>query len=73
MIFQLVTHWFFWPEQGVVEEAISSHGRGGVKYAATSWPAELDTPSGEMALPPDAPVLVMGRRGLVLLVQPLAT
>lgn len=73
MIFQLVTHWFASPDQGVVEEVITPDGRGRVKYAATSWPAELDKSIEEMALPPRAPVLVVGRRGLVLLVRPLAT
>lgn len=71
MIFQLVTHWFLWPEQGVVEEAITPCCRGRVKYAATTWPAELASSPGDIILSPQSMVLIVGRRGLVLLVKPM--
>lgn len=71
MDFSKTAHLFQNPTVGVVVQEITQSSQGRVKHDATSWPAELDTPSGEIVLLPNAPVLVVGRRGLVLLVRPL--
>jgi membrane protein implicated in regulation of membrane protease activity len=58
------------PAIGVVVTEITQASRGRIKYAATYWPAELDASCSAIALPPNTLVLIVGRRGLVLLVRP---
>lgn len=57
---------------GVVVKTITPTQRGRVQYQATSWPACLYGITQPCTLEPNQPVQVLGRRGLTLLIQPLA-
>ena len=70
MIFYPKTEWFSRPGLAVVVMRITCKCQGQIKHAATYWRAELATPHGDVDLPPDTVVTVVGKRGLVLLVSP---
>lgn len=55
---------------GIVEETITPKYPGRVKYRATYWPAQFYNQQEQMTLLPDAPVTVVGRQGITLLVVP---
>ncbi|EKU98298.1 hypothetical protein Lepto7375DRAFT_7571 [Leptolyngbya sp. PCC 7375] len=57
---------------GVVIKTVTPTQRGRVQYQATSWPACLCGVTHQTTLEPNQPVRVLGRRGLTLLIQPLA-
>lgn len=58
--------------RGVVERAISPLTPGRVYFQASSWPARLFQPDANSDLLPGAPVEVVGRESLTLLVKPLS-
>lgn len=58
--------------RGVVERAISPSTPGRVYFKASYWPARLFQPDANSDLPPGAPVEVVGRESLTLLVKPLS-
>ncbi|WP_375541597.1 NfeD family protein [Halomicronema sp. CCY15110] len=60
------------PDVGVVVKTITPTQRGRVQYQATSWPACLYGVTTSITVEPDQPVKILGRRGLTLLIQPLA-
>jgi membrane protein implicated in regulation of membrane protease activity len=70
MIFPIAVHSFPNPTVGVVVEDIAQADRGRVKYEAIYWPAELVEPSSNTSLPTGSRVLVVGRKGITLLVRP---
>jgi len=63
--------WFPQPCQGVVEKTITRNSRGRVKYAATTWPAEFASADQGFSLAPQTLVVVVGLKGIVLLVTPI--
>jgi len=74
-------HWqsielFPQPEIGIVEMTISGNRPGRVKYQSTYWPARFLNPScdpqGKMTFKPNEKVMVVGRKGITLLVTPIA-
>ena len=58
--------------RGVVERAITPSTPGRVYFQASYWPARLFQPDANSDLPPGAPVEVVGRESLTLLVKPLS-
>ncbi|MBD1913469.1 MULTISPECIES: NfeD family protein [unclassified Leptolyngbya] len=56
------------PVPGILEAEVSIHQTGRVKAIASSWPAEL-YPSDARTIAVGSPVLVMGIRGITLLVK----
>jgi NfeD-like C-terminal, partner-binding len=62
----------FFPQAaiGEVEQTVTRHQRGRVKFMATTWFARFYHPSCAEALP-GMPVRVIGREGLTLLVVPI--
>jgi hypothetical protein len=60
--------WFPYVELGEVEQAITTHQRGRVRFMATSWFARFYQPNGQTEVLPGTTVKVIGRQGLTLLV-----
>lgn len=57
--------------RGTVERTVKPFYPGRVRFQATYWPARLwDTQSAD-SLQPGAPVQIVGREGLTLLIKPL--
>lgn len=63
--------WFASVELGEVEQAITAHQRGRVRFMATSWFARLYQPNAQTEVLPGTTVRVIGRHGLTLLVMPI--
>lgn len=63
--------WLASVELGEVEQAITPHHRGRVRFMATSWFARVYQPNGQTEVLPGTTVRVIGRRGLTLLVMPV--
>ncbi|MEM6837306.1 MAG: NfeD family protein [Cyanobacteria bacterium P01_C01_bin.120] len=57
--------------RGIVQQAIAPPYAGRVYFRATYWPARLSQTAKLDKLQPGAPVEVVGRDGLTLLVKPL--
>lgn len=70
MDFSKTAHLFQNPTVGVVVQEITQSSQGRVKHDAIYWPAELMEPTESISLPPGSRVLVVGRKGLTLLVRP---
>ena len=68
MDFPFVTHWFSFPVVGTVVAELELKYQ--VKCWATYWRAELIYPFQDELLSINSPVIVLGRRGLTLLVHP---
>lgn len=68
MDFPFVTHWFSYPIAGTVVAELEPKYQ--VKCWATYWRAELIYPFQDSVLPINSTVVVLGRRGLTLLVCP---
>ncbi len=68
MDFPFVTHWFSSPVVATVVAELKPKYQ--VKCWATYWQAELIYPFQSSALSIDSKVVVLGRRGLILLVCP---
>jgi len=58
--------------QGFVDQVVTPFRSGRVYFQATYWPARLSQTSTSKKLPPGAPVEIVGREGLTLLIQPIA-
>ncbi|MGD1859921.1 MAG: NfeD family protein [Leptolyngbyaceae cyanobacterium] len=58
------------PTKGYVEQAISSNGRGRVRYQATYW---FGICHDGRSLPKGAEVTVIGRQGNTLIVEPVVS
>lgn len=63
--------WFAYVELGEVEQTITTHQRGRVRFMATSWFARFYQPNGQTEVLPGTTVRVVGRQGLTLLVKPV--
>lgn len=63
--------WFAYVELGEVEEAITTHQRGRVRFMATSWFARFYQSDAQTEVLPGTTVRVIGRQGLTLLVIPV--
>jgi hypothetical protein len=63
--------WFDYAELGEVEQTITSHQRGRVRFMATYWFARFYQPCGQTEVLPGTGVRVIGRQGLTLLVMPV--
>jgi hypothetical protein len=61
----------FFPQAsiGEVEQTITLHKRGRVRFMATSWLAQFQHPNERRSALPGASVLVVGREGTTLLVR----
>jgi hypothetical protein len=59
---------FIYPGIGEVEQTITLHQRGRVKFMATYWFAQFYPPNNPRLALPGTPVRVIGREGLTLLV-----
>lgn len=59
---------FPYPMEGQVEQAIAPHKPGRVKFQSSIWPAQFYQDTHSTAAPSD-PIIVIGRRGITLLVQ----
>jgi membrane protein implicated in regulation of membrane protease activity len=57
--------------RGIVERTITPSTPGRVYFQASYWPARFFHPGASNELPPGAPVEVVDRDGLTLLVKPL--
>lgn len=64
------TYKFPTSRRGTVKQAIASQQRGRVQFEASYWPAELASEIGNIILHPHDDVQIVGRRGIVLLVEP---
>jgi len=60
----------FFPQSaiGEVEQTITLHQRGRVRFMATTWFARFYQPNAQREVLPGTPVKVIGREGLTLLV-----
>lgn len=60
-------------QQGTAKvlRAITSEDAGRVRFRGTDWPARLNRSDSQIFVVPSAKVLVIGRQGLTLLVEPL--
>lgn len=58
------------PGLGTVVETITTTQRGRVWFSASYWPARLHGITEPVRLLPDESVLVIGREGIFLLIQP---
>jgi membrane protein implicated in regulation of membrane protease activity len=58
--------------RGCVDQAVTPSQTGRVYFQATYWPARLSQTSTSKELPPGAPVEIVGREGLTLLIRPIA-
>lgn len=56
---------------GTVETTIAPEQPGRVKYKASYWPARFYHQQEQTTLLPNAPVCVVGREGITLLVVPV--
>jgi hypothetical protein len=63
--------WFDYAELGEVEQTITPHQRGRVRFMATSWFARFYQPNGQTEALLGTTVRVIGRQGLTLLVMPV--
>ncbi len=61
---------FSQPGTGTVVETITLLKRGRVKYLSSYWPAQFHDESTLSPLIPEQAVLVVGRKGMTLLIQP---
>jgi membrane protein implicated in regulation of membrane protease activity len=61
---------FSQPILGEVEETITTSRSGRVGAMATTWPAEFYSCDRQLVASPGDPVVVIGRRGITLLVLP---
>jgi membrane protein implicated in regulation of membrane protease activity len=61
---------FSQPILGKVEETITTGRSGRVSAMATTWPAEFYSSDCQLVASPGDPVVVIGRRGITLLVLP---
>jgi|GEM_PF-1059390 len=59
---------FAYTELGKVEQTITPHQRGRVRFMATHWFARFYQPNGQTNALPGTTVRVVGRQGLTLLV-----
>lgn len=66
-----IIEWFPQTAIGEVEQTITRHQRGRVKFMATTWFARFYQPDAQIEALPGMPVKVIGREGLTLLVVPL--
>ncbi len=56
------------PSVGTVEQTITHHQPGRVKFQASYWPARLYQPDYPLAVFPGERVRIVGRQGITLLV-----
>lgn len=63
--------WFDCAKLSEVEQTITPHQRGRVRFMATSWFAQFYQPNGQTETLPGTSVRVIGRQGLTLLVMPV--
>lgn len=61
---------FPYPGNGIVTETITTTQRGRVKFDSSYWPARLHEINVPTRLTPQDLVIVVGREGMTLLVQP---
>jgi hypothetical protein len=61
---------FAQPGTATVVETITLSRRGRVRYLSSYWPARLHQGTSSTQLTPEQTVLVLGREGMTLLIQP---
>ncbi len=59
------------PKEGIVEQEITPHQRGRVKFDASYWPARFYDPNCQATVEPNNAVSVLGISGITLLVMPI--